>query len=231
MHPVDLYEDVAIAYGYHNIPKPLVPTMTVGQARPIESLSTLIRRTMTGLGFMEVFTFMLTHSENHYIKLRMEEGEDYVRIENPASIEQTMVRTHLMTGILETFKLNRSQPTPQCIFELGDVCTLDEAAETGARDVRKIAAAVMDPKTGFAEIKSTLESLAREIELAVTLQPADVPVCIPGRGAVVKTENQETGLLGEVHPEILENFDLVQPVSLFELRIPQELSQPHLGNT
>ena len=221
MHPVDLFEDVAIAYGYHNIPKLLVPTLTVGQGRDVESISSIVRQTMIGLGFLEVITFMLTNPENHYEKLCIEEPLDYVTIENPATIEQTMARTHLISGILETFALNRSQPTPQRVFEVGDVCFIDQKEETGARDVRKIGAAIMDPKTGFAEIKSTLESLTREIDLKVTLKPEDIPLCIQGRSAIVMVDDQEIGLLGEVRPEVLENVDLVQPVSLFELTLPQ----------
>lgn len=220
MHPVDLIEDVAIAYGYHNIGNPLVQTMTVGQARPIESVSSIARQTMIGLGFTEVVTFMLSNSDDHFIKLRMEEPEDFVRIENPATVEQTMVRTHLISGLLETFRLNRSQPTPQRIFEIGDVCLLDQEVETGAQDVRKIGGAIMDPKTGFAEVKSVVEGLAREIGLEMKLNPTDQPLFLPGRCALLSTDEGPVGAIGEVHPEVLENFDLVQPVSLLELALP-----------
>ena len=222
MHPVDLIEDVAIAYGYHNLPKPLVPTFTIGQRRDLESLSSIFRKIMIGLGFFEVVTFMLTNPEDHYIKLRMAESNNCVTIENPATVEQTMVRTHLLSGLLETFKLNRSQPTPQKIFELGDVCFLDGNVETGARDIRKIAAAIMDPKTGFAEIKSVLEGLAREIDLNVCLKSKDHPLFIPGRSALLEMEEKHVGLLGEVHPGVLEAFDLIQPISILELTLPQQ---------
>lgn len=217
MHPIDLIEDVAVAFGYHNIPKSLVVTLTVGEGREVERFSSVVRQTMVGLGFLEVVTFMLTNPQDHYVKLRMEEGSDHVEIENPATGEQTMVRTHLISGLLEIFGLNRSQPTPQRIFELGEVCLLDPEAETGARDVRKIAAAIMDPKTGFAQIKSVLEGLTREIDLKLSLKPEDHPLFISGRCALLMADGQQIGLLGEVHPEILENFDLVQPVSIFEL--------------
>ena len=206
MHPVDLIEDVAIAYGYHNIEKSLVPTMTVGRARPIEFHSAIARRTLIGLGFLEVVTFMLSNLDDHYVKLRMEEPEDCVQIENPATVEQTMVRTHLISGLLETFRLNRSQPTPQRIFEIGDVCLLDPEAETGTRDIRKIGGAVMDPKTGFAEIKSVVEGLAREMGLEVRLDPADHPLGIPGRCARLLAETGQVGIVGEVHPQVLENY-------------------------
>ncbi len=228
MHPVDLVEDVAIAFGYHNIPGSLVPTLTVGHSRDLEDISSTIRQAMTGLGFLEIITFMLTNPEDHYIKLKMDEPDDYVAIENPATVEQTIVRTHLLSGLLETFRLNRSQPTPQRIFELGDICFIDPAARTGATDVRKIAAAIMDPRTGFAEIKSAFEALARELAPRFSLQAAHHPLCIPGRCALIMVNEKPVGFLGEVHPEILENFSLAQPASVFEMTVWTESGEKRL---
>jgi phenylalanyl-tRNA synthetase beta chain len=130
-----------------------------------------------------------------------------------------MVRTHLLSGLLETFRLNRSQPTPQRIFELGDVCFIRREAKTGAADVRKIAAAIMDPGTGFAHIKSVVEGLAREVDIPLTLQSENYPPCIPGRCALIVVNGEPTGFLGEVHPQVLENFALVQPVTIFEMTL------------
>ena len=53
MHPIDLVEDVAIAYGYHNIVPELVPTMTVGEEQEVERPEERgAPARMTGLGFM-----------------------------------------------------------------------------------------------------------------------------------------------------------------------------------
>ncbi len=241
MHEVDLTEDVAIAYGYHNVQPTLVPTLTVGEERELERFSSLARKAITGMGFCETMSLMLTNPEAHYSMLNMEESSDYVKVENPASAEQSMIRTHLFSGLLETFRLSRTQKMPQRIFELGDVCVLDEAAETGARDVRKVAGGIMDPKTGFAEMKSVLEALTREVGISVDLKPVDHPLFIEGRCALVTVPRGEDvgtgftpvrksggrldagqqsaglGVMGEVHPQVLENFDIVQPVSIFEL--------------
>jgi len=130
MHEVDLIEDVAIAYGFHRIEPKLVPTMTVGQEREVERLSGLIRKALIGLGFLETMSLMLTNQEQHFKKLLLDEPDDFIKLQNPASSEQTLMRQHLMTGILETFGRNRSHPTPQKIFEIGDVSVIDKNAET-----------------------------------------------------------------------------------------------------
>lgn len=222
MHEVDLIEDVAIAYGYHNIQPSVVPTLTIGEQAEIERFSSIIRSAMTGMGFCETMSLMLTNPKTHYSMLNMEEARDHVRVENPASAEQSIVRTHLFSGLLETFRLSRTQKMPQRIFELGDVSVLDERTDTGARDVRKVAGGIMDPKTGFAEIKSAVEALVRELGLTVAFGQEDDSMFITGRCAVVNggrgdAKMRRLGVMGEVHPQVLENFEIVQPVSIFEL--------------
>lgn len=59
IHACDLYEDVAIAYGYNNIPKTLPKTSTIGSQLPINSLTDKIRNEIAYCGFNEVLTFSL----------------------------------------------------------------------------------------------------------------------------------------------------------------------------
>ena len=51
MHPVDLIEDAAIAYGYDNLTSELVPAFTVGDPQPVEERSADARQILVGLGF------------------------------------------------------------------------------------------------------------------------------------------------------------------------------------
>ncbi|MBI5183145.1 MAG: phenylalanine--tRNA ligase subunit beta [Nitrospinae bacterium] len=71
LHERDLMEDIAIAYGYHNITPSITETMTVGWERPIETLFNMVREAMTGLGYMEVMTLMLTNPESAYERLNL----------------------------------------------------------------------------------------------------------------------------------------------------------------
>lgn len=59
IHACDLYEDVAIAYGYNNIPKTFPKTSTIGSQLPINSLTDKIRNEIAYCGFNEVLTFSL----------------------------------------------------------------------------------------------------------------------------------------------------------------------------
>jgi phenylalanyl-tRNA synthetase beta chain len=125
MHPIDLVEDAAVAYGFDNLPAELVPTFTVGQARQTEERSALARRALTGLGFHQVMTLGLTSEPAAFDKLRIPQDAkrhaallaQAVRIENPISVEQTICRVMLLPGLLETFAINKQHDLPQNLFE------------------------------------------------------------------------------------------------------------------
>jgi phenylalanyl-tRNA synthetase beta chain len=222
MHPIDLCEDVAIAYGYHNIVPALVPSLTVGGERPLEGFAEVARRALTGLGWNEVMTLILTSPEQNYDALLLPRSDDGVLIENPISVEQTMVRTTLLPGLLDTLSINTSAPLPQRIFELGNVSFLDEAAETGARERRIAAGAAIGPRVDYAEIRSVCEALLRELGFRLEVEPDATPCFIPGRGARVlaargESEPRPVGRMGELHPRVLLNHKLAHPVSAFAI--------------
>jgi phenylalanyl-tRNA synthetase beta chain len=228
MHEYDIFEDVAIGYGYHNIAPRLVPSMTVGSHQPIEELSTTARRVMTGLGFLEIMTPALTSENEHFELLGLPVREPRVRLENPISVEQTMAREQLITGLLSTLRVNTTREMPQQIFEAGDCFEPAAEMETGVRTRRKLGAAIAGPRAGFADAKQALDALARELGRELRFEPFECPTFIAGRCGMIfaspaqsaicnlKSEMQ-WGVLGEVHPAVLESFGITQPTALFEV--------------
>jgi phenylalanyl-tRNA synthetase beta chain len=233
MHEYDVFEDVAIGYGYHNIKPRLVPSMTVGSHQPIEELSTTARRVMTGLGFLEIMTPALTNVVEHFEKLGLSVPEHFVRLENPISVEQTMAREQLITGLLSTLRVITTREMPQQVFEAGDCFELDPTQETGVRTRRKLAAGIAGPRVGYTDAKQALDALARELShlmapapgaqsgCGLRFEPLESPMFIPGRcGRVfVRVADHEVvwGKLGEVHPAVLESFGIVQPTALLDV--------------
>ncbi|MEW6279459.1 MAG: phenylalanine--tRNA ligase subunit beta [Candidatus Eremiobacterota bacterium] len=220
MHPIDLIEDVAIAYGYHNLVPTLVPTLTVGEEQPFERASDLCRRALTGLGYFEVLTLILSSEEAQYDRMRLPREESHVVIENPISVEQTMVRTSLLPGLLDTFSANTDHEMPQHLFEVGRVSRLADT-DTGAREHARVAAGATGPRVDYAAMRSACHALLLELGWSLDVEPEDQPFFLPGRGARVLARRGEqvhrVGVMGEVHPEVLEGYKLGQPVSVFEL--------------
>jgi phenylalanyl-tRNA synthetase beta chain len=227
-HKVDLLEDLAIGYGYANIQPHLVPTMTVGQERREELLSHNVRSTLLGLSYTEVMSLPLTTEEEHFLRLRHKVPERYPRVANPKLVALKVVRTHLMTGLLQALYENRKRPMPLRLFEIDNVVILDPEAETAIREERRLGFVEMGPEAGYATVRSVLDAIMREMGQEGTYSINDDPMFIPGRGASVITNDGSHGRLGELHPEVItaeaiRRFGFAQeldyPVAVGELTI------------
>jgi phenylalanyl-tRNA synthetase beta chain len=226
IHEIDLIEDLAIAYGYHNITPTLVPTFTVGSQRPEEMVSDKVRSALCGMGYMEVMTLVLTNHELHDDALGRERSEKVVQVALPVTSEQTMVRTSLLSGLMATFRHNVVHPLPQRIFEVGDVTIIDEESETGARECRHISCGEVATHIGFEDAKALAEALLCELNVKWELRPCDEAPFIPGRAAeawVLEGSGLDQPVramwFGEVHPEVLERFNLQNPAILLEANL------------
>jgi phenylalanyl-tRNA synthetase beta chain len=107
LHAVDVIEDVAIAYGYNNLPIKVPATLTVGGALPINSFSDLLRDEVARAGYLEVLTHGLCSKAENFGKLRRPEGPA-VSLSNPANEEYEIVRTTLLPGLLKVLQHNRA---------------------------------------------------------------------------------------------------------------------------
>jgi phenylalanyl-tRNA synthetase beta chain len=218
-HAVDVYEDIAIGYGYQNIQPKLVPNITIGYARPEEELSQLVRNVMIGLGFTEILSLHLYSIERLFTRLGMEPGDTHAIVSNPKTIEQKVLRCHLMAGIMEFFNKNRRKAVPQKIFEIGNVILLDNSKETFTSEYKHVSFAILGPETGYAEIRMYLDALLHELGFKAKYQPYSHPTFCEGRCALITNESGLWGIAGEIHPQILNNYSLAYPVSLCELRL------------
>lgn len=218
-HMVDVFEDLAIGYGYKNIVPSYAGQATTGQARPEDDRSDLFRSIMLGLGFTEIMSLPMTTEELHFQKFRLPVPEHYTRIANPKLKAMTVVRSHLMTGLMEHLRENRRAPLPIRFFELDNVTVLDPAAETGAREERRLSIVEMGREASYASIRSVIDSLMFEMGYDGKYAVSEHLSFIPGRAATLETGTEVSGVLGELHPEVITNFGLDHPVALAELRI------------
>lgn len=218
-HMVDVFEDLAIGYGYKNIRPQYVGQATTGQPRPEEVESELVRSVLLGLGYSEIMSLPMTTEELHYENFRRPVPERYPRIANPKLKAMTVVRSHLMTGLLEHLRENRRAPLPLRFFELDNVTVLDELAETGACEERRLAIVEMGKEASYASIRSVVDALLFELGLKGDFEAVEHESFIPGRVAAVNTGDELRGMLGELHPETITNFGLDHPVALAELTV------------
>jgi phenylalanyl-tRNA synthetase beta chain len=218
MHQVDLVEDVAIAYGYNNI-KPFWRKLpTTGGSRPEQVFLGIARELMVGLGYQEVLTYNMTNPQNLFTKMNAKK-QKIVEFANPKVQTLTCIRNWLLPSLMEFLSCNLHIEYPQRIFELGPVTVLDEKAETRTRDEDTLAVAVSHASASFTEMKSTLDALFMNLGLQWQIKETKHPSFIEGRVGTAIIDKTEVGTLGEIHPKVLENWTLENPVAAFELKM------------
>ncbi|HSR67790.1 MAG TPA: phenylalanine--tRNA ligase subunit beta [Acidobacteriota bacterium] len=218
-HMVDLLEDIAIGYGYLNIEPRLVRSMTVGEPRPEELIGERARQVMIGLGYSEIMSLPLTTADSHYDKLRQPVPERFARVSNPKLKAYDVLRSHLLSGLMEALYENRRRPMPLRLFEIDNVVGLDEEGLTRTSEERRLALVEIGRDAGYAAVRTVVDALLRELGLEGRYQALEHPTFVTGRVASFTTEEGIEGLLGEVHPEILNRFNLEYPVGLAEVTL------------
>jgi len=216
MHPADIVEDVAIAYDYNRI-KPLWRELpTRGWVRPEQGLIDVARELMVGLGFQEVLTYTLTNPENLFAKMSLKKTK-VAEISNPKVITFTCLRSWLLPNLLEFVSNNLHVECPQKLFELGKVTLLDEKNETRTRDEERLATVIYHASASFSEAKSVLDAFFMNFGLEWQIKEAKHSSFIEGRAGKAMVDGMEVGVVGEIHPKVLEAWKLENPIAAFEL--------------
>merc|ERR1719219_2239850 len=228
LHPIDIFEDVAIAHGYNNIEKTIPKTLTVAKQLPINKLTDQLREATAQAGFTEALTFSLCSRDDVATKMRKDiTAIPAVHIANPKTLEFQVARTSLLPGLLKTVQANRKMPLPLQLFEISDVVLKDAGAEVGARNERHMSAVYYNRTPGFEIIHGLLDRIMQLLECSPVqagsagyfIRQGDNPAYFPGRAADIVAHGQTIGSLGVVHPEVITAFDLNLPCSGLEINI------------
>lgn len=217
LHEVDLVEEVAIGYGYYNIRPTFPSSVTIGGRHPAYKTANKTKHIMIGLGFTEVMNFTLTSERMHYEKMRRPVDKP-VMLANPISIEYTIMRQDLLPNLMMNLANNRHESFPQRLFEASDVVWLNSRQETGCERRMRLAAVSSHATANFTEIKSAVEALLANMSVkSWRISETAHPSFIEGRAATIHVKNRQIGVLGELHPEVLNNFELENPAAAFEI--------------
>jgi phenylalanyl-tRNA synthetase beta chain len=218
LHDVDIIEDIAIGYGYNRIEPELPQTMTVGQELPMTSMLRTIRDLMVGLGYQEVANYVLTNSRILFEQMnRSKRG--VVEIANPKSMEYHLARNSLLPGLLTFLGENTAQELPHRVFELGTVVTVDSKAETCTHSIPHLAGAIVHSRVDITALKAEVFTLLGNLGLKGKVAKASNPSFIQGRVANLSINGRRLGLIGELHPIVLQNFGIEAPCVGFEFEI------------
>ncbi len=239
--PEDLMEEAARLSGYDNIPTTF-PTMTRGSDEPSGMLAirTRIKELMVGFGFFEAINYSFIHAESaDRLALSPEDARrGVVNLLNPLSEDQAVMRTSMIPGLLESMGRNTSRDVKSlALFETGNIFMprgkdqLPEETEmlaglmTGDRVERSWSAKATP--CDFYDLKGVVEAMLKSLRVdgvrfTAISGKTDARYTRPGHAARIEIETapgegRSIGLIGEVHPGVLENFGLKQTAFIFEI--------------
>ncbi|GAB6273201.1 MAG: phenylalanine--tRNA ligase subunit beta [Peptococcaceae bacterium] len=235
---IDLVEEVARLYGYNQIPATLpFGTTTKGRRVGEQEIHAKIKEVLMSCGLNEVVTFsFINPAVFDLFDLSPESPyRNTIKLQNPLHKEQVALRTTLLPGLMEVIQRNfNRRVTNGAIFEIGRVFYPDSNGRIGFQtalpEERIMLAAAGTGKTlngwhqpaiaiDFYYFKGVLETLLAVLGLTeISFVPFKrEPGFHPGRTAQVMVNGNQMGLVGELHPNVLENYNLPVPVVAFSV--------------
>jgi phenylalanyl-tRNA synthetase beta chain len=157
-----------------------------------------------------------------------EEYRHFVMLENPLSETYAGMRTSLIPGILSVISMNIRKGTKDiAIFELGPVYKPVEGRELADERYRCVVALAGTPggkhwsgpahSVDFYDLKGYTEAILERLGATWTLEPLEQPTYHPRACARIIVNTREAGTMGEIHPKVLQAFDIEQPVYVLDL--------------
>jgi phenylalanyl-tRNA synthetase beta chain len=217
MHPIDIVEDIAIGYGYDNMPEKLSDVHL--DAVPLSSshLERRIRASLRSLGIQETQGLTLSNERDQFKRVRWPARGGLSVISNPITKDHTMLRQYLLPSLLKLLASNRHHELPQKVYEVGEVVS-DSANST------RVAWACAEIGGGFTAAKGIAQALLRDLgadmdEVVFEATEEAMGPWISGRGARVLISGEELGQFGEIDPAVGYEFGLRSPLHAGEFDI------------
>jgi phenylalanyl-tRNA synthetase beta chain len=229
----DLVEEVARIYGYNRIEG----TMIAGQLTPAhtsreQAMQDKTKELLAGWGYSEIVTYSF-YNPRSFDRLRME-PDDPVRktiaLYNPLTEDQSVMRTTLLPNMLDTMALNlKRKNTELALFELGRTYWGQQPLQGLPEEIVHLALGLTgrmgtlnwqqpEFKADFFALKGTLEALMKALGITgVKYIPEEYPVFHPGRQATLYLGCERLGIIGEIHPDVAEAWEITEKVYLGEL--------------
>lgn len=227
---IDLVEEIARMYGYNNLPKHL-PKHT-SSTIPHSSLYLFeeeLREKLFAQGLQECMTCDLISPQ--LAELTVEKAinkEAQIHVLYPASVDQSVLRSTLLPGLLQVVKFNLDRQTSDCsLFEVGHIYFKDkenylEQSVAGIILSGNNRPYYFDPKpkeVDFFDLKGHVENLLLALGIKTRFLPSHLQNFHPGRQARIYVNDISLGVLGEVHPQHLEQLGIKQRVFYAEINL------------
>jgi phenylalanyl-tRNA synthetase beta chain len=231
---IDLIEEVIRLYGYDSVPVTM-PNVTLTEMTVIPrlDLEERIRQLLNGSGYSEIVNYSFGNPSfvDHLFLSENDKRRNLVRIKNPLTEDQSVMRTTMVYGLLETWKNNVNNGSDDLkLFEIGRIFLQRKTGELPHEKnmlAGLLAGNISDDLWGskesadFFDLKGCLENIFFDLKLKNYQYRSSntEPFLHPGTSCAVYLDDLHIGYLGCVHPKILEKMDIKNNAYIFEINL------------
>lgn len=219
----DIAEEIARFYGYNNIISTPLRGSHYGKLSKMQKFEQKINNTMIALGLSEIVTYSFANPRQ-YDKILLSDAHplrNSVVISNPLGEDTSLMRTTAIVSMLEILSsnYNHKNETAQ-LFEIAK-----EYIPTGNNDLptenNTLVAGLYGDNIDFLHAKGILEDLFESLFIKnyEFIANSEIVYFHPGRCADIFCGEVFLGHIAEVHPSVLENYNLAKRTYIFELNV------------
>jgi len=219
MHPIDVVEDIAIGFGFQNLPEILSKTHLDAIPLEVSNLNRRFGESMRACGLQEVQSLTLSNEKDQFENVRWPQEEGVALISNPITTEHTILRQYILPSLLRLLSANRHHELPQRVYELGTVVRRFRNIQRGAWTCAEVG-------NGFTTSKGIAQAFLRDMGAEekdvefLSTAPGHGP-WITGRGSLILVKGKEIGEFGEIAPEVSGNFGIISPIQAGEIDLEE----------
>ena len=227
----DIAEEVARIYGYNNIPSTLVQGTAHAQITPEQKYLRKLNQTMLALGCYEITTYSFI-SPKYFDKIRLPKDSALratVTIMNPLGEDTSVMRTTVLPSMCEILSRNYNNRNMSArLYEIGSEY-LPTGPDTLPEEPARLCVGLYGDGVDFYELKGTVTGLLDE----ACIEGYEIVACgerilleeacafHPGRSAYIIKDDTVLGIMGELHPEVLDNYEIGVKAYAAKLLIPE----------
>lgn len=224
----DLAEEVARLYGYDKLPSTLpCGEATVGKKQFHMIVEDVAREVCENNGFSGGMTYSF-ESPKVYDKLLIPEDSTLrkaIVIANPLGEDFSIMRTISLNGMLTSLATNYNRRNKDArLYEIGNIYLPKALPLTELPEERKMLTLGMYGEGDFFTMKGVLEELFEKLGLfrTFTYDPEGrYPFLHTGRQAAIKNGEDVIGYIGQIHPEVTDNYDMKGEVYVAVVDLPK----------
>lgn len=231
---VDLIEEIGRFYGFHNIiSKPLVGVLTRGIKPYSRIVEDKVKANLIGMGFNEVMTYSFI-SPKAYDKINIKADNplrDYIELINPLGVDYSVMRTTLIPTMMELLSRNYNRGVESVYaFEIGNIFIAESVPIKELPEERKILSIGFYGDDDFFFLKETINKVLDRLGIKniIYIRELENESFHPGRTAKIIANGEDIGIIGEIHVDVLENYDIDRRVYISNLDFDKIIEMTNL---